>query len=51
MPVVGAVAGLFDLIAFVAIGAVDRLLELSPLSSFVGTWIMFLAVHERGFGR
>lgn len=42
--VVGAVAGLFNLIAFVAIGAVGRLLELSPLSSFVGAWIMFLAV-------
>jgi len=39
MPVVGAFAGLFDLIAFVAIGAVGRLLELSPLSSFVGPWI------------
>jgi hypothetical protein len=44
MPVVGAFAGLFNLIAFVAIGAVGRLLELSPLSSFVGAWIMFLAV-------
>jgi hypothetical protein len=44
MPVVGAFAGLFNLIAFVAIGAVGRLLELSPLSSFVGAWIMFLAL-------
>lgn len=48
MPVVGAFAGLFNLIAFVAIGAVGRLLELSPLSSFVGAWIMFLAVIVAG---
>ncbi len=43
MPVVGAFAGLFNLIAFVVIGAVGRLLEPSPLSSFVGARIMFLA--------
>lgn len=48
MPVVGAIAGLFNLIVFVAIGAVDRLLELSPLSSFVGAWITFLAVIVAG---
>jgi hypothetical protein len=48
MPVVGAFAGLFNLIAFVAIGAVGRILELSPLSSFVGAWIMFLAVIVAG---
>jgi hypothetical protein len=48
MPVVGAVAGLFNLIAFVAIGAAGRLVELSPLSSFVGAWIMFLAVIIAG---
>ena len=44
MPVVGAVAGLFNVIVFVAIGAVGRLLEPSPLGSFVGAWFMFLAV-------
>jgi hypothetical protein len=44
MSVVGAFAGLFNLIAFVVIGAVGRLVEPSPLSSFVGAWIMFLAV-------
>jgi hypothetical protein len=44
MPVVGALAGLFNLIAFLAIGAVGRLLELSPLDSFVGAWFMFLAL-------
>jgi CHASE2 domain-containing sensor protein len=41
MPVVGAFAGLFDLTVFLAMG---RLLEPSPLCSFVGAWIMFLAV-------
>jgi hypothetical protein len=36
MSVVGAFAGLFNLIAFVVIGAVGRLVEPSPLSSFDG---------------
>jgi hypothetical protein len=48
MPVVGAFAGLFNLIAFFAIGAVGRLLEPSPSSSFVGACIMFLAVIVAG---
>lgn len=48
MPVVGAFAGLFNLIAFVAIGAVGRLLEPSPLGSFIGAWFMFLAVIFAG---
>jgi hypothetical protein len=43
-PAVGAVAGLFNLIVFAAIGAMGRLLEPSPLGSFVGAWLMFLAV-------
>jgi hypothetical protein len=41
-PAVGAVAGLFNLIVFVAIGALGRLLEPSPLSSFVGAWLAML---------
>jgi hypothetical protein len=43
MPVVGAFAGLFDLTVFLAMGAMGRLLEPSPLGSLVGAWIMFLA--------
>jgi hypothetical protein len=48
MPVVGAIAGLFNLIAFVVISAVGRLLEFSPLGSSIGAWIMFLAVIVAG---
>jgi hypothetical protein len=48
MPVVGAFAGLFNLIAFLAIGAMGRLLELRPLGSFIGACFMFLAVTVAG---
>ena len=48
VPVAGAVAGLFNLVAFVAIGAVGRLVEPSPLGGFVGAWLMLLALIVAG---
>jgi hypothetical protein len=43
-PIAGPVAGLFNLLAMVAVGAVDRLVDPSPASGFLGAWTMFLGL-------
>jgi hypothetical protein len=44
VPVAGPAAGLFNLVAFVLVGAADRLLQPSPASAFVGAWFMVVAL-------
>jgi hypothetical protein len=44
VPIAGPAAGLFNLVAFVVVGAADRLLQLSPASAFVGAWFMVVAL-------
>lgn len=44
MPFAGAVAGLFNLVAFVAVGAGDRLLEPAATGAFTGAWLMVVAL-------
>lgn len=36
----GVVAGLFNLVASVAVDAVDRLVDPSPATGFIGAWLM-----------
>jgi hypothetical protein len=43
-PIAGPVAGLFNLIVFVVVGAADRLLDPSPASAFAGAWIMVVGL-------
>lgn len=43
-PVAGPVAGLFNLIALVVVGAVDRLADPSPAGAFIGAWMMTLGL-------
>jgi hypothetical protein len=43
-PVAGPVAGVFNLLALVVVGAADRLAEPSPASAFIGGWMMVLAL-------
>jgi hypothetical protein len=43
-PIAGPVAGLFNLVALFAVGAADRLLDVSPASAFVGAWVMVVAL-------
>ena len=43
-PVAGPVAGLFNLVALVVVGAADRLVEPSPASAFIGGWMMVLGL-------
>lgn len=43
-PVAGPVAGLFNLVALVVVGAADRLAEPSPASAFIGVWMMVLGL-------
>jgi hypothetical protein len=40
----GPAAGLFNLIAMFVVGAADRLLDVSPVSAFVGAWLMFVGL-------
>ena len=39
-PLAGPVAGLFNLLALVVVGAADRLADPSPASAFIGVWMM-----------
>jgi hypothetical protein len=43
-PVAGPAAGLFNLVAFVVVGAADRLIDPSPATAFVGAWLMVVAL-------
>jgi hypothetical protein len=43
-PVAGPVAGLFNLLALVVVGAADRLADPSPASGFIGGWTMVLGL-------
>jgi hypothetical protein len=43
-PVAGPVAGLFNLLAMVLVGAADRLVEPSQASAFIGGWTMVLGL-------
>ena len=40
VPLAGVVAGLFNLVASVAVDAVDRLTDPSPVAGFIGAWLM-----------
>ena len=42
--VAGPAAGLFNLVAFVVVGAADRLIDPSPATAFVGAWLMVVAL-------
>jgi hypothetical protein len=43
-PVAGPVAGLFNLVALVVVGAADRLAEPGQASAFIGGWMMVLGL-------
>jgi hypothetical protein len=43
-PLAGVAAGVFNLVAFAVVGAVDRLIDTSPLLAFVGAWLMILGL-------
>jgi hypothetical protein len=43
-PIAGPAAGLFNLVALFAVGAAERLLEVSPATAFVGAWVMAVAL-------
>jgi hypothetical protein len=43
-PVAGPVAGLFNLFAFVVVGASDRLDEPGHVGAFIGVWVMVLGL-------
>jgi peptidoglycan/LPS O-acetylase OafA/YrhL len=43
-PLAGPIAGLFNLVAFVATGATDRLFDVNPESAFVAVWCMVVAL-------
>ena len=40
MPLAGVVAGVFNLVASVMVDAVDRLMDPSPATGFIGAWLM-----------
>jgi hypothetical protein len=44
MPLAGVVAGLFNLVASVAVDAVDRLTDPSPATGFIGAWLMHIGL-------
>src|ERR687896_1275332 len=44
MPLAGVVAGLFNLVASVAVDAIDRLVDPSPATGFVGAWLMHIGL-------
>jgi hypothetical protein len=37
-------AAVFNLLAFVIVGAVDRLDDLTPVIGFIGAWVMVVAL-------
>ena len=44
MPLAGVVAGLFNLVASVVVDAVDRLIDPSPATGFIGAWLMYIGL-------
>jgi hypothetical protein len=44
MPLAGVVAGLFNLVASVLVDAVDRLVDPSPATGFIGAWVMHIGL-------
>jgi hypothetical protein len=44
MPLAGVVAGVFNLVASVAVDAVDRLTDPSPATGFIGAWLMHIGL-------
>lgn len=44
MPLAGVVAGLFNLVASVVVDAVDRLMDPSPATGFIGAWLMHIGL-------
>jgi hypothetical protein len=44
VPLAGTAAGLFNLVAFIAAGATDRLFEANPEAAFVAVWCMVVAL-------
>jgi hypothetical protein len=43
-PLAGPVAGVFNLLALVAVGAADRLADPSPVSGLIGGWILVVGL-------
>jgi hypothetical protein len=43
-PLAGVAAGVFNLVVFAVVGAVDRLIDTTPLLAFVGAWLMVLGL-------
>jgi hypothetical protein len=41
---VGVAAAVFNLLAFVIVGAVDRLVDATPVIGFLGAWVMVVAL-------
>jgi hypothetical protein len=48
VPIAGPAAALFNLVAFVLVGAADRLSQPSPASAFVSAWLMVVALIVAG---
>lgn len=48
VPIAGPAAALFNLVAFVLVGAADRLVEPGAASAFVGTWLMVVGLIVAG---
>jgi hypothetical protein len=44
IPLAGVVAGLFNLVASLAVDAVERLSDTSPASGFIGAWLMHIGL-------
>jgi hypothetical protein len=51
VPIAGPAAALFNLVAFVLVGAAGRLFQSSPASAFVGAWLMVVALIVAGVAR
>jgi hypothetical protein len=43
-PLAGLGAGVFNLLAFAVVGAVDRLVDTTPFLAFVGAWLIVLGL-------
>jgi hypothetical protein len=43
-PLAGVVAGVFNLVASVAVDAMDRLVDPSPVAGFIGGWLMHIGL-------
>lgn len=43
-PLAGVAVGVFSLLVFAVVGAVDRLVDTAPLLAFVGAWLIVLGL-------